>query len=86
MQVTCHTREIGPDPTVFSMDVKSLEGVPFVNEYPDVFPDELPGMPPDRDIEFSIDLVPGTSPIAKRPYRMAASELAEPKKQLDELQ
>ena len=71
---------------VFSMDVKSLEGVPVVNEYPDVFPDELPGMPPDRDIEFSIDLVPGTSPIAKRPYRMAASELAELKKQLEELQ
>ena len=43
-------------------------------------------MPPDRDIEFVIDLVPGTSPIAKRPYRMAASELAELKKQLEELQ
>ena len=71
---------------VFSMDVKSIEGVLFVNEYPDVFPDELPGMPPDRDIEFSIDLVPGTSPIAKRPYRMATSELAELKKQLEELQ
>jgi len=71
---------------VFSMVVRSLEGVPVVNEYPDVFPDELTGMPPDRDIEFSIDLVPGTSPIAKRPYRMAASELAELKKQLEELQ
>jgi hypothetical protein len=43
-------------------------------------------MPPDRDIEFIIDLVPGTSPIAKRPYRMAASELVELKKQLEELQ
>ena len=43
-------------------------------------------MPPDRDIEFVIDLVPGTAPIAKRPYRMAASELAELKKQLEELQ
>ena len=80
MQVTCHTRGSGPDPMVFSMDVKILEGVPVVNEYPDVFPDELPGMAPDRDIEFSIDLVPGTSPIAKRPYRMAAPELAELKK------
>ena len=86
MQVTCHTRGSGPDPMVFSMDVKSLEGVPVVNEYPDVFPDELPEMPPDRDIEFSIDLVLGTSPIAKRPYRMAASELAKLKKQLEELQ
>ena len=65
---------------VFSMEAKSLEEVPVVNEYPYVFPEELPGMPPDRDIEFVIDLVPGTSPIAKRPYRMAASELAELKK------
>jgi hypothetical protein len=68
------------------MEAKSLEEVPVVNEYLDVFPEELPGMPPDRDIEFVIDLVPGTSPIAKRPYRMAASELAELKKQLEELQ
>jgi hypothetical protein len=57
-----------------------------VCEYPDVFPEELPGMPPDRDIEFAIDLIPGTVPIAKRPYRMAASELAELKKQLEEMQ
>ena len=71
---------------VFSMEAKSLEEVPVVNEYPDVFPEELPGMPPDRDIEFVIDLVPGTAPIAKRPYRMTASELAELKKQLEELQ
>ena len=71
---------------MFSMEAKSLEEAPVVNKYPDVFPEELPGMPPDRDIEFVIDLVPGTSPIAKRPYRMAASELAELKKQLEELQ
>ena len=86
MQVTCHTRETRPDPMVFNMEVRSLEGVSVVKEYPDVFPDELTGMPPDRDIEFSIDLVPGTSPIAKRPYRMAVSELAVLKKQLEELQ
>ena len=60
---------------VFSMEAKPLEEVPVINEYPDIFPEELPGMPPDRDIEFVINLVPGTSPIAKRPYRMAASEL-----------
>ena len=41
-----------------------------VDEFPDVFPDELPGMPPDRDIEFIIELLPGTAPIARRPYRM----------------
>jgi hypothetical protein len=68
------------------MESKSIEDVPVVREYPDVFPEELPGMPPDRDIEFVIDLIPGTSPIAKRPYRMAAPELAELKKQLRELQ
>jgi len=86
VRVTCHTRGSGSDPMVFSMEAKSLEEVPVVNEYPDVFPEELPGMPPNRDIEFVIDLVPGTSPIAKRPYRMAASELSELKKQLEELQ
>jgi hypothetical protein len=68
------------------MDAKSIEDVPVVQEYPDVFPEELPGMPLDRDIEFEIDLIPGTSPIAKRPYSMAAPELAELKKQLRELQ
>ena len=48
---------------LFSMEAKSLEEVPVVNEYPDIFLEELPGMPPDRDIEFVIDLVPGTPPI-----------------------
>ena len=63
-----------------------LEDVRVVNEYPDVFPDELPGLPPDRDIEFVIELVPGTAPIAKRPYKMPANELAELKKQIQELE
>jgi hypothetical protein len=56
-----------------------------VCEYADVFPDELPGMPPDRDIEFAIELQPGTTPISKRPYRMPPAKLAELKKQLQEL-
>jgi hypothetical protein len=64
---------------------KSLEKIKVVNEYPDVFPDELPGMPPDRDIEFSIELLPGTAPIYKRPYGMNVKDLAELKKQIDEL-
>nr|ABC94893.1 polyprotein [Oryza australiensis] len=63
-----------------------LGGMPVVQEYPDVFPEELPGMPPDRDIEFIIDLMPGTAPISKRPYRMPANELEELKKQIRELQ
>nr|ABB46832.2 retrotransposon protein, putative, Ty3-gypsy subclass [Oryza sativa Japonica Group] len=64
----------------------TLEEIPIVREYPDVFPDDLPGMPPKRDIEFRIDLVPGTTPIHKRPYRMAANELAEVKRQKDHTQ
>jgi hypothetical protein len=62
-----------------------VEGIPVVCEYPDVFPDELPGMPPDRDIEFAIELQPRTAPISKRPYRMPPAELVELKKQLQEL-
>jgi hypothetical protein len=59
---------------------KKLEDIPIVREYPEVFPDDLTTMPPKRDIEFRIDLVPGTAPIHKRPYRMGANELAEVKK------
>jgi hypothetical protein len=62
-----------------------VERIPVVCDYPDVFLDELPGMPPDRDIEFAIELQPGTAPISKRPYRMPPAELAELKKQLQEL-
>ncbi|KAL5542432.1 hypothetical protein UlMin_010142 [Ulmus minor] len=51
--------------------------VPVVQEFVDVFPEDLPGLPPDREIKFSIDLVPGTAPISKAPYRMAPSELKE---------
>jgi hypothetical protein len=53
-----------------------LEDIPVVCEYPDVFPDDLPGMPPDRDVEFVIELQPRTAPISKRPYRMPPKELA----------
>ena len=63
-----------------SLKTVSLEHVPIVREYPDVFSEDLLGMPPDRDIEFIIDLVPGTTSISKRPYRMPADELVEMKK------
>jgi hypothetical protein len=59
---------------------------PVVEEFPDVFLEELLGMPPDRDIKFIIELLPGTAPIAKRPYRMGVNELKELKKQIKELQ
>jgi hypothetical protein len=63
----------------------ALEDIWVVQDYPDV-PDELPGMPPDRDIEFLIELLPGMPPISKRPYRMPMNELVELKKQITELQ
>jgi hypothetical protein len=61
----------------FVMIESPVERLPVVCDYPDVFPDKLPGMPPDRDIEFAIELQPGTTPISKRPYRMPPAELAE---------
>jgi hypothetical protein len=54
--------------------------------FSDVVPGELPGMPPDREVEFAIDLLSGTAPISKGPYRMSVEELKELKKQLTELQ
>jgi hypothetical protein len=62
--------------------ISHLEEIPVVCEYPDVFSNELPGMPPDRDVEFVIELQPGTAPIYKRPYRMPPKKLAELKNQL----
>jgi hypothetical protein len=67
------------------LDVVSTLDIRTVSEYPDVFLEELPGMPQDHEIEFVIELVPGTAPIFKRPYRMAANQLAELKEQLQEL-
>ena len=62
-----------------------LTPIPMVCELLDVFPKDLPGLPPDREVEFSIELEPGTAPISICPYRMAPRELAEMKKQLEEL-
>jgi hypothetical protein len=64
----------------------SLEEIRVVYEYPDVFLDELPSMPPYRDIKFLIELLSGTPPISKRPYIMPVNELVELKKQISELQ
>jgi hypothetical protein len=75
----------GTDSCAYVSIISSLDEIPVVCEYPDVFPDELPGMPPDRDVEFVIELQPGTAPISKRPYRMPPKELAELKTQLQEL-
>ncbi|XP_070018788.1 uncharacterized protein [Nicotiana sylvestris] len=72
---------------VRDMKVESpmLESVQIVKEFPEVFPDDLLGIPPDREIEFSIDTFPGTQPILIPPYRMAPAKLTELKKQLQDL-
>jgi hypothetical protein len=62
-----------------------LANIPIVREYPDIFPEELPGLPPVREIEVSIDTLPRTSHIAQSPYRMAPAELDELKVRLQEL-
>jgi hypothetical protein len=64
----------------------SLNEIRIAQEYPDVLPKDLPGMPPDCDIEFIIELLPRTPPISKRPYRMSVNKLVELKKQIAKLQ
>ena len=74
-----------PSGFLHQMEARPTEGIRVVSEFPDVFLDDLPGMPPEHAIEFCIDLLPGTAPIAKRPYRMAPIEHEEVKKTIDEL-
>ncbi|GJY28174.1 putative reverse transcriptase domain-containing protein [Tanacetum coccineum] len=64
---------------------KRLEDVPIVRGFPEVFPEDLPGIPPTRQVEFQIDLVPGVAPIARAPYRLVPSEMKELAEQLHEL-
>ena len=64
---------------------EQISKIPVVDEYADVFPDEIPELPPSRDIDFSIDLIPGAGPVSAAPYRMALAELAELKKQIEDL-
>ena len=62
-----------------------LNIIPIVSEFPEVFPEELIGLPPDRELEFSIDLIPSSAPISQAPYRMAPLKLKELKVQLQDL-
>jgi hypothetical protein len=70
-------------PVVYILHTKAISDVPVVCEFEDVFPEELSGLPPDCDVEFVINLVPGTAPIAQSPYRMADVELKLLKAELD---
>ena len=65
--------------------MKDINDIPVVCEFPHVFPEELPGLPPDRETEFTIEVTPSVAPISIPPYRMAPLELQELKKQLQEL-
>ncbi|GKB86483.1 hypothetical protein Tco_0958755, partial [Tanacetum coccineum] len=64
---------------------KQLQDVPIVKNFPEIFPEDLPGLPPTRQVEFHIDLVPGAAPVARAPYRLAPSEMKELADQLQEL-
>ncbi|GJS43746.1 putative reverse transcriptase domain-containing protein [Tanacetum coccineum] len=64
---------------------KQLKEVPIVQDFPEVFPEDLPGIPPTRQVEFQIDLIPGAAPVARAPYRLAPSEMKELSDQLKEL-
>ncbi|XP_022013925.1 uncharacterized protein LOC110913399 [Helianthus annuus] len=66
-------------------DGPKLTDIPIVKEFPEVFPEDLPGLPPYRQVEFHIDLVPGAGPVAKSPHRLAPSEMQELSTQLQEL-
>jgi hypothetical protein len=81
--VSCQAQPPANDPMMFNL---AAENMSIIKEFEDVFPEELSGMPPERGVEFYIDLIPGTAPIAKRPYCMAPTELAELKLQIAELQ
>jgi hypothetical protein len=67
---------------VYEAIIPEIKDIPVVCEFPDVFPEDLPGLPPERDVEFVIELKPGTAPISRRSYRMPPNELAELKIQL----
>jgi hypothetical protein len=68
------------------MEANQSQDISIVNEYLDVLPGQLPGMPPNRDIEFLIELLPNTAPIYKKPYRMSSKQLGELKEQIQELE
>ncbi|GJX19260.1 putative reverse transcriptase domain-containing protein [Tanacetum coccineum] len=81
-------RNVGKTKTLMSTKANepTLSDIPIVRDFEDVFPDDLSGLPPQRQVEFRIDLIPGATPVAKSPYRLAPSEMQELSEQLQELQ
>jgi hypothetical protein len=72
-------------PSAHHIAAQNLEDIPVACEFPDVFPEDLPGMPPDQDVTFVIELQPRMAPISRRSYKMTPNELAELNVQLNEL-
>ncbi|GKA18885.1 hypothetical protein Tco_0698800 [Tanacetum coccineum] len=80
-------RNAHQDPNIVTVmeknsDEKRLEDIPVIREFPEVFPEDLPSLPPVRQVEFQIDLIPGATPVARAPYRLAPSEMQELSNQL----
>jgi hypothetical protein len=76
---------VKPSGQVYEAIVQEVQDIPVVCEFPDVFPEDLPRLPPEREVEFVIELKPGTTPISRRSYRMPPNELVELKTQLQDL-
>jgi hypothetical protein len=70
---------------VYEAIIPEIQDISVVSEFPDVFPEDLPGLPPERDVEFVIELKPGMAPVSRRSYRMPPNELAELKTPLQDL-
>jgi hypothetical protein len=70
---------------VYEAIIPEIRNIPVVCEFSDVFPEDFPRLPPERDVEFVIELKPGTAPISRTSYRMPPNELAESKTQLQDL-
>ncbi|GJS25316.1 hypothetical protein Tco_0453948 [Tanacetum coccineum] len=87
MQKGCHVflAHVTTKKTEDKSEGKRLEDVPIVQDFPKVFPEDLPGLLPTRQVEFHIDLIPGAAPVARAPYRLAPSEMKELSDQLHEL-
>nr|GFB18736.1 putative reverse transcriptase domain-containing protein [Tanacetum cinerariifolium] len=78
--------EAPQDPHIMTVNEPKLKDIPVVRELPGVFPEDLSGLPPSREVEFRIDLIPGAMPVAKLPYRLAPTEMQKVSNQLKELQ
>jgi hypothetical protein len=76
---------VKPYGQVYEAIVPEIQDIPVVCDFPDVFPEDFPGLPPERDVEFMIELKPCTTSISRRSYRMPPNELAELKTQLQDL-